>query len=145
MHKRTFEDAFNLLCGRLIGRGISRKVFECRLRPEFVVKVEIIENDEARNFANVIEDKFYSDNEHYKPVAKWLAPIEFLSPDGRLMLQRRVQPINPDQIKDLPRLIPSFLTDVKTDNFGWFEGRLVSVDCAFSFSNPSTRLKKANW
>ena len=40
MNGATYEDAFNLLCGKLLGEGIHRKVFECRLRDDLVVKVE---------------------------------------------------------------------------------------------------------
>lgn len=28
-----YEDAFNLLCGKLIGQGIHRQVFACKIDP----------------------------------------------------------------------------------------------------------------
>lgn len=132
-------DAFNLLCGKLLGEGIHRKVFACKLRPDLVVKVE---EDDYRYFANVLEQKFWDDNREYKPVAKWLAPCEYLSPDGRLLLQRRVEPARE---KDLPDKMPSFLTDLKVSNFGWLDGRLVCTDYAITIPNPSIRLRKADW
>lgn len=70
MNGATYEDAFNLLCGKLVGEGIHRKVFECRLRDDLVVKVEPEEN--WRYFANVLEMRFWNDHEHYKKVADWL-------------------------------------------------------------------------
>lgn len=136
----TFEDAFNLLCGELLGEGIHRKVFECKLRPELVVKVE---QDERRYFANVFEERFWTEHEHYSKVAAWLAPCEFLSPDGRLLLQRRVDPLPSGY--ELPERVPSFVTDMKRSNFGLLDGRLVSVDYSMFLMNPSTRLKKADW
>lgn len=136
----TFEDCFNMLCGRLIGEGIHRTVYECKIRPDLVVKVE---NQHMREFSNVLEDKFWSDQQHYKKVADWLCPIEFLSPDGRLLLMRKARILHP---KDkLPDKLPAFLTDVKLCNFGWLDGRVVCVDYAWTVPNPSTRLRKANW
>lgn len=141
MSKRAaFEDCFNMLCGEKIGKGIHRTVFECKIRPDLVVKVE---DDYMRYFANVMEDKFWTDNQFYKKVADWLAPIEFLSPDARILLMRRVDPLK--QSDTLPDKIPSFLSDVKRDNFGWLDGRLVCVDYAWTVPNPSVRLKKVEW
>lgn len=125
--------------GELLGYGTHRKVFACKLRPDLVVKVE---EEEYRYFANVTEQKFWDDNREYKPVSQWLAPCEFLSPDGRLLLQRRAEPARE---KDLPDKIPSFLTDLKLSNFGWLDGRLVCVDYAITLPNPNIRLRKADW
>lgn len=138
----TFEDAFNLLCGELIGSGIHRKVFECRLRKELIVKVEDNGSD-WRYFGNVHEQKFWDDNEAYEPVAKWLAPCHYLSPDGRLLLQQRVDPIPSDY--KLPEQVPTFLTDLCRRNYGLLDGRFVCVDYAMTIGTPSTRLKKADW
>ena len=35
-----YMDAFNLLCGRKIGFGIHRDVFECKVDKSLVVKVD---------------------------------------------------------------------------------------------------------
>jgi len=137
--EEVYYDTFNLLCGKQLGEGIHRKVFECKLRPELVVKVE---SSERRYFANVLEQRFWNDNQEYKPIAKWLAPCEYLSPDGRLLLQRRAEPA---RVKELPDKMPSFLTDLKVSNFGWLDGRLVCLDYAMTIPNPSARLRKADW
>jgi hypothetical protein len=134
-------DAFNLLCGDLIGSGIHRMVFECRLRPELVVKVET--DVDFRWFANVHEMRFWNDHEYYEPVKSWLAPCEFLSPDGRILLQHRVDPLPTDY--HMPEKVPSFLTDLKRANYGLYQGRFVCVDYSGTISNPSVRLKKAQW
>lgn len=137
----TFEDAFNLLCGEKLGNGIHRTVYRCRLRSDLVVKVE---EQDYRQFANVLEQRFWDDHCHYEPVARWLAPCEFLSPDGRILLQRRVDPL-PRVGAALPDALPAFLTDVKRDNFGILDGRLVCFDYAATIPNPSTRLRKVDW
>lgn len=140
MNNVIHEDAFNLLCGDLIGEGIHRKVFECRLRNDLVVKVETETN--WRYFANVLEMKFWNDHRHYKKVADWLAPCEYLSPDGRILLQKRCEGVGRTFF---PEEIPSFLTDIKRNNFGYYEGRIVCVDYAMTIPNPSTRLKRVEW
>lgn len=138
---RVHEDAFNLLCGKLLGEGIHRKVFECRLDPTLVVKVEIPQD--WRYFANVHEMKFWDEHRYFKKVADWLAPCEYMSPDGRILLQKKVLPITDRAV--LPDKVPSFLTDLKVENFGLYEGRLVCIDYALSIPTPSTRPKKAHW
>jgi hypothetical protein len=136
----TFEDCFNMLCGEKLGEGIHRTVYACKIRPDLVVKVE---NQEMRYFANVMEDKFWTDHRYYKKVADWLCPIEFLSPDGRLLLMRRVRPIH--ESDTLPDKLPIFLSDIKRENFGWLDGRLVCIDYAWTVPNPNTKPRKIEW
>lgn len=139
MSDRAFEDAFNLLCGDLLGRGIHRTVYTCRLRPDLVVKVD---GDEQPNFANVFEQRFWDDHEAYSAVSRWLAPCEYLSPDGRILLQKRCDPV---KTADLPDKLPGFITDMKAENFGMLGDRVVCLDYAYTIPNPSVRLKKAHW
>lgn len=136
-----FYDAFNMLCGNKIGGGIHRDVFKCKLRPELVVKVETETN--YRFFANVNEMNFWNDNQYYSKVAQWLAPCEFLSPDGRILLQKRCDPV-PMNYK-LPKQLPGFLTDIKRENFGVLNGKLVCVDYASIISNPTIKLRNVDW
>lgn len=138
---KAFEDALNLLCHDQIGEGIHRKVWTCRIRDDLVVKVEV--DDEWRYFANAREMQFWCDWQYHKPVAQWLAPCEYMSPDGRVMLQRRCDPVPPSY--KLPDKLPSFLTDVKRENFGLLDGRLVCVDYSTTIGSPNTRPKKVDW
>lgn len=143
-YERIHEDAFNLLCGELLGSGIHRKVFECRIRPDLVVKVEDNSPKYAwRAFANVHEMTFWEDHTMFEPVRRWLAPCEWMSQDGLILLQKRVSPLPRDY--DLPKQMPTFLTDLKPANYGLYEGRLVCVDYSTTVPNPSVRLKKADW
>lgn len=137
----TFEDAFGLLCGNKLGDGIHRTVFECRLRDDLVVKVE--KENVWRFFANVHEMKFWSDHRNNSAIAKWLAPCDYLSPDGRILLQKRVRMVQPMDV--VPDTLPQFLTDIKRDNFGWIGDQLVTVDYALTDTNASLRIKKAVW
>ena len=142
MNTDIFEDAFNLLCGEKIGSGIHRDVYECRILPVYVVKVEQHDHRD-RNFANVLEFNFWELNQYNTKVADWLAPCTYLSPDGRLLLQYRVDPLPQNYV--VPERIPSFLNDVKRTNFGLFEGRLVTHDYSSHIEAVNMRLRKANW
>lgn len=139
-NEKVFEDAFNLLCGEKIGAGIHREVFECKLRPDLVVKVE---NGDYRWFANVFEQSFWDEYQQDKAVALWLAPCEFLSPDGRILLQKRAEPLT--SATPLPDKLPAFLGDVKKNNFGLLDGRVVCVDYAIYNMKPSTRMVRTVW
>lgn len=140
MELETYQDAFNLLCGDKIGGGAHRTVFACRLLPNMVVKVE---DEHWRYFANMKEMTFWCDHRHYRKVGDWLAPCEFMSPDGRILLQRRIDPLPLSY--EMPEKMPAFLTDFKRENFGLMDGRLVCMDYGMTISNPSIRLKKVAW
>lgn len=141
MSQAAFEDAFNLLCGDKLGQGLHRTVYACKLRPDLVVKVEPDEG--YRYFANVLEMKFWNDQEHYEKVARWLAPCTHLSPDGRILLQKRVDPLPKDY--QMPTHIPSFLSDLKRENFGILDNMLVCIDYAMTIPNPSIKPKQVYW
>jgi hypothetical protein len=143
MTDRIFEDAFNLLCGAKLNSGVYRDVFECRLRPELVVKVERERDGGRRSFNNVLEMRFWDDWCQVEKVRAWLAPCEYLSPDGRILLQRKVSILQ--DTDDLPSTVPEFLTDLKPENFGIYQGRIVCADYASTITNASLRRKRAEW
>ncbi len=134
-----FADAFNLLCGERINYGAHRTVYHCRLDPTCVVKVE--QEAVYTQFANVFEMEFWDQHCDYEPVAKWLAPCHYLSPNGQVLIQTKTTP----WLGPLPEKMPSFLTDLKRENFGNLDGRMVCVDYAATIPNPSVRPRKAEW
>lgn len=116
-----YEDAFNLMCGAKIGSGINRTVFVYRINPEWVVKVEV-GND--GNWQNINEYKTWLRAQDL-PARRWFAPVEWISNNGRVMLQQRTTPVDP---KKLPAKMPAFLCDFKHENYGMLNGRLVAHD-----------------
>lgn len=138
---KTHYDAFNMLCGDVLGSGLHRKVFECKLRPDLVVKVENAKDEEYRNFANVFEQNFWDSNQYYQKVSIWLAPCEYLSPDGRILLQKKCMPVTQAEL-DAVNFLPKFLTDIKPENFGRYEGRIVCIDYAITILHPDAKLRK---
>lgn len=103
------EEAYNLLCDRKLGEGMSRAVFSSRLLPDCVIKVE------TEGFhQNVIEWETWQrvrDTE----ASRWFAACLWLSPNGRILIMERTRPAGPGE---LPDRMPVFLTDFKRQNFG---------------------------
>lgn len=140
MTNPAFECAFNLLChDKPIGSGAFREVFVCRLNNDWVVKVE--KDHDWRNFQNVLEMNIWSEFREVKSVAQWLAPCRFMSPNGRILIQDRCAPLRADE---MPNKLPAFLTDVKYENFGKLNGRVVCVDYGMVIMNLSTRLREVH-
>lgn len=133
------RDLLDAFLGPFIGSGCSRQVFEHRFRKDFVVKVET----NSKSFDNIREYDIW--HEVDKEVRRWLAPIEWISPCGIVMIQHRTQ--RPD-IKVMPKRIPNWLYDTKLGNWGWYKGRIVCHDyanhCALRRGAKNV-LKKADW
>ena len=86
-----------------------------------------------REFANVREMKFWCDNNISKngPVACAMRILEPGRPDLAATARRNLL-----VKKKLPSMVPSFLGDLKRDNFGRIDGKLVCVDYAITIMNP---------
>lgn len=112
----------DLFLGKKIGEGIGRKVYEYALNPEWVVKI----TESSRDFQNVMEWETW----RYavgRRAEKWLAPCHHISFSGSVLIQSRTTPL-----KKLPARLPDFFTDLKAENFGMLDGRVVAHDYGFS-------------
>lgn len=134
----VFEEGFNLLCGEKLGEGIARTVFACKFDDTLVIKVE----KDPYQFQNIAEWRFWTETQYYRKAADWLAPCVAISPRGSVMLQRRVEPAQLDQ---LPARLPAFLRDTKPSHFGFYQGRLVCCDYAMTDARLPMNLKNADW
>jgi hypothetical protein len=143
----AFEEAFNLLCGEKIGKGMSRTVFECALLPGCVVKVE----EDGHRFQNIMEWQTWCIVSHTK-ASRWFAQCKWISPNGKLLIQERTRPPAPQDY--LPR-VPIWFTDTKRTNWGMAATKdpnkqlLVCHDYGTSLmlqdGTTTTRKKKADW
>jgi hypothetical protein len=132
------RDFFYMFAGNVLGAGEFRIVYEHKHRDDLVLKVE----PHAQAFQNIVEWEFWEENKEYKRIARWLAPCEFISPCGIILaMKKTVKP----QRADYPKKVPYFLTDLKRDNFGMLDGRLVSHDYGLYRVTPTTKRKKAKW
>lgn len=101
-------DLIYLFIGDKIGEGSYREVFE--YLPDPVQRVIKLENH-SQSFRNVNEWEVWNNcPERYK---KWLSPCVAISPCGTWLVQQRVDPV-----ARRPKSIPSFLDDVKQNNWG---------------------------
>lgn len=132
-------DLFDALLGRRIGKGTAREVYEHRLDPSYVVKVEIV----AGSFQNIIEAKLWAEVEH-TPFAKWFAPVVYISACGTVIVQKKVQVA---RLAEYPKEIPAFFTDRKYQNFGLLDGKLVCFDYGTTILSRgfSKKMQKAGW
>ncbi len=118
------RDTLGLLCGKKLGFGCYREVFELPWMPAFVLKLET----DAGSFHNVLEWEVWREIKDSK-WSGYFAPCEAISATGAALLMRRTRPI-----KAFPEglTLPSFFQDVKPDNFGLLKGRIVCHDYSIS-------------
>lgn len=141
MSKFFYRELRSVVRGDLLGEGTGRKVYVCKLNSHYVVKVE----EGGGSFQNVAEWDHWGWVQTVPAIARWLAPCEFISSSGAILIQRRVEPV---RRAELPKRIPAFLTDIKLENFGMLEGRVVCFDygtMGASLRNAPKRLVKADW
>jgi hypothetical protein len=134
------REAFHLLTGELLGSGVARKVYACELFPDCVVKVE----DGAGSYQNVLEWEIWKAVKDTK-FARWFAPCRYIGPSGIILIMERTQPAQREQFPDK---VPAFLTDLKRQNFGMLNGRLVAHDYGLNLlleHGMTSRLRRAQW
>jgi len=132
------RDFFRSVVGDVLGAGVSRIVYKHKQRDDLVLKFEPFEE----SFQNVTEWEFWQTNKDDKKVCPWLAPCEFMSPCGMILMMKRTTP----PVKaEYPRTLPAFLSDHKRTNFGMLDGRLVCHDYGFYNVKVPMRRKKVEW
>ena len=144
-----FEEAYNLLCGSLLGTGMTRKVYECALLPGYAVKVENVNGW----FQNVLEWQTWNRVKDTK-ASRWFAECRWISPNGKVLIQERTIPA-PATV--FPGKVPVWFTDLKRSNWGLVTAKrggpakefLVCHDYGTSLvlqeGTSTSRLKKADW
>ena len=133
------SDFADFFCGDIVGEGTERSVYEFRLDPSMVIKI-----DRSRQFSNVSEwDVWTNVSHHYPDYAKYLAPCVHISSCGRVMLQMKTTPVERDK---LPESIPAFFTDYKIQNWGMLEDRVVCHDYAnHTFFSNKVGMMSPEW
>lgn len=135
------RDFFLTMVGRELGSGVGRTVFESRLTPGHVIKVET----PSWSFQNVMEWETWQELEHAKGVAEWLTPCVAISPCGCVLVMERTEE---PRREDYPAKLPTFLTDTKRSNYGLLNGRLVCHDYGLTrlmTTGATKRLRKVEW
>lgn len=117
MKKSLKVSGFEFLLGEKLGEGCFRKVYELRYSSERVIKIE-----EGLPKSNINEHQLWWDCESLRD---WLCPVEGISSCGKFLIMPQTTPIRQEE---LPEDLPAWMTDVKKENFGWFNGKIVLHD-----------------
>lgn len=135
-----FDELSEMILGDKLGSGYSRTVFEYAQNADFVVKVA---ESPAGRRNNILEQHIWSQVQ-YMDLAKWFAPVNFISSGGNILLMERAKFPSADKY---PKEIPHFFTDLKYDNYGFIDKQFVSVDYAglIITAGISNRMKKVDW
>lgn len=142
------ESILDLCMGRKIGSGYSRDVYEWLPDTTKVLKVAREDNLFRGVAANIAEFELWErvrEGEFYNNAKQWLAPVHLISNDGKAMLQSRTEPV---RTCELPAKIPVWITDVKQNNVGWLDGKIVFHDYAMNLipeNGLSNKTVKAYW
>lgn len=115
------------LCGKKLGAGLYRSVYEYNLDDKYVIKVEPNSTE-----SNMTEFLLYSEIKglcgELEWVKDWFAPILWMSPNGKILVMQKTEE---KSNKERPKEVPSFFTDLKRDNFGWIGNKFVCHDYGF--------------
>lgn len=109
-------------CGKELGSGVTRRVFEFKPDSRYVVKIQY--RDSALH--NCAEFHIWNEN-WYAPLQNMLAPCLWISNSGRILIQRRVSFRSQNRYPDR---LPVCFTDLKVTNYGWIGKRFVCCDYA---------------
>lgn len=128
----------HMVCGKYIGRGQFREVYENKWSTDSVIKLE----DGYSSFHNIMEWQIWNEVKDTH-MAKWFAPCVWISGNGSVLVMMKTTPA-----EKYPNRIPSFFTDIKKDNWGSYKGNIVCHDYGYSDivrNGIVSSMKKADW
>lgn len=112
--------AKKFFCGKQIGYGVYRHVYELKQDPNYVVKLQT-----AEGFDNLKEWIIWNELSYAEDLKKWFAPCIGINLTGTVLFQKRVEF---REKKQYPKVLPSFFTDLKIENYGFIKNQLVCCD-----------------
>lgn len=119
------DELFKTICNKQIGSGMSRKVYDSKVMPDHVIKIE----EEGRHFQNNLEWTVWQRIEWGDTqISKWFAPCDWISPCGTILIQKKTTPA----IK-YPKQVPVFLCDFKKSNYGMYNNKFVCHDYGLDY------------
>lgn len=135
------RELLGFVCGEFLGGGITRNVYRFAPDDAWVVKIELAGEP---HFQNVTEFRTWRIVQNTR-FACWFAPCGHISQCGRILLQRYAEPIAAVR---LPKILPSFFTDLKPSNWGVYRKHPVAVDYGKTElieQGLTSRERKAHW
>lgn len=137
------------LCGKKIGSGTYRTVYNYNFHEKYVIKLEPNNTD-----CNVSEYILWDEIQGLKGdlawVKDWFAPVLWMSPNGKILVMEKTSENPKNKKLERPREVPAFFTDLKYDNWGWIGNRFVCHDYGFLFKfikyeKKMQKIKKDAW
>jgi|SRR5581483_2835676 len=113
------HDLLKLFLGEKIGSGQFRDVYLLNIDESKVVKVE-----KGVSYENFGEYDVWQNVQHTK-WGRWFAPVLWFSNYGSCLIQPRCAPL---PATGRPKRLPDFFADIKSDNWGLLNGRVVCFD-----------------
>lgn len=139
------------LCGKKIGSGSQRYVYEYNLDKKYVIKIE--PNSTESNITEyMLWDEVKGLRGDLEWVKEWFAPILWMSPNGKILVMERTYEESKIRGKNLerPKEVPAFFSDLKYDNWGWIGNKFVCHDYGFlykfiKYEKRMQKIKKGAW
>lgn len=139
--RASLQAFYDLHVGESVGFGMARNVFESKLNPSIVIKVE----NGKGSFQNIVEFETWNNVREYGNAyfMKWFCPVLHISDCGRILVMAKAK-----KATRYPTNIPVFLTDTKKNNYGVHNGRFVCLDYGTNLlwrHGLSPKMQKADW
>lgn len=134
------RETFDILCGKELGRGVARVVYQCELDPSWVIKTEA----DRQSFQNIMEWETWERVKHTE-FAKYFAPCYYISGTGAVLIQQKTFPIPTHK---LPKKMVAFLTDFKRTNYGIYKNKIICHDYGLHLlmeKGMSHKTKSVTW
>lgn len=134
------RDVANMVLGDLHGYGTTRAIYTHATDPTLMVKVET----DAGSYNNIMEWEAWKSVKDTE-FAKWFAPCVQISGAGLVLTMKKCTVAT---ARELPRKVPAFFTDLKAENWGWYEDRFVCLDYGLHLLHElgmTKRMRTANW
>lgn len=120
----------------IIGSGVSRNVYRPDHEPKVVYKVE---KKDSFSFQNV-KEYLICDELQYTAVYSMFAKILAISEDGGIVVQEYARDVTDEEYERwLDGKCPWFVTDIKKDNVGVINGKVVIRDYGSSILTKNFR------
>lgn len=145
------DEMVRFMCGKELGRGISRTVFEYAFDPKFVLKIEHNQHRNQNASEYIFWDHICDLPKAQKQIVQpWFARVAWCSSTNSILMQERTQPVTLDELRANVPKVPMFLSDLKVGNWGRIGKRYVCHDYGTALIAEhglyaGAKLRRADW
>lgn len=137
------------LCGKKLGSGVYRAVYDYNFDDKYVIKIEP-RSTECNITEYMLWDEINGLTNDLAWVKGWFAPVLWMSPNGKILVMEKTSEFPKNKKLERPKSVPAFFTDLKRDNWGWIGNRFVCHDYGFlykfiKYEKKMQKIKKDCW